>query len=77
MATIQLRIQRTDNSTIIASRTGADADLTRVLNALGAMMGKTPQQVVEYALDRLMAQATALTKDREQRAVSVPDIPIT
>ncbi len=77
MATVSLRVLRDDASQIISIKTMADADITRMITALSAMMSKTPQQVVDYALTHALNQGIAMTTNHEQDAVSVPPIPFT
>jgi hypothetical protein len=78
MASLQLRIVPSAGPTIAASRTISDANVLRILAAGVAMYpGRTNQQLLELVLDRIVAQAVALTKGQERAALTVDDIPVT
>lgn len=74
MATVSLRVLRDDNSSITATKTIADGDITRMMNALASIFNKTPAQVLDYTLTRILNQGIAMTKQNEQNNVPVNPI---
>lgn len=77
MATVTLSVQ-TAQGTVSASKSVSDANVTRAQAAMQVMFpGKNNQQLLDYALQRLLDQVSSLTKSYERTQQPVADIPIT
>lgn len=73
-ASITLRILRSDGSSLTSTKLTDDANITRIINAMAAMLNTSPQGVVDQALQTVVTRWAQMTKNNERMTVPVTDI---
>lgn len=76
-ATVSLRVLRSDGSSLTSTKTTDDANITRIINAMAAILGTTPQGVLDQALSIVVQRWGQMTTNNEQAAVVVTPIVFT